>query len=262
MKLEHIQKLHPEGTERASVLMVHGACMGAWVWEDNFFLYFFEKGFNVHAISLRNHCGSAYNGKLRWTGIIDYVEDIREIIELIDKPLFIIGHSMGGFIMQHLFKKNPSNIKGIILLCSAPNNGLWGLIGRLSFQYPLMFLFSIFKMSWLPIIKNKDRLKTVMFSPSFPDDKINKIVARLQDESFLAFLEMVFLRLPSRKDPPVPLMVIGAENDYLVSEKETRKMAISYGVAPVIIKGASHCLMLETGWEYTADLINEFFLLH
>ena len=32
--------------------------MGAWCWSDNFLPWFAEQGYDVHAISLRNHAGS------------------------------------------------------------------------------------------------------------------------------------------------------------------------------------------------------------
>ena len=262
MKLERIQKQHPPKTEKGTVLLVHGACLGAWYWSDNFIPNFFEKGYNVIALNLRNHGRSENNGKLRFTSVMDYVEDVRQIVYKIDGPVFIVGHSMGGFVLQHYLKTISDNIKGIVLLCSVPSHGLWGLVGRLLVDYPFHFLHSFFSMSWLPIIKNKTRLKRVMFSSNFPDEKMGAIVNSIQDESFLAFLEMVFLRLPPQKKSPVPIMVVGAEKDYLISENDTRKMAATFAVDPLIIKDASHCFIMEEGWESTAENISQFFDQH
>lgn len=262
MKLACIQKLHPPKTEKGTVLLVHGACLGAWCWQDNFIPYFFEKEYNVVALNLRNHGRSENNGKLRFTSIIGYVEDVKQIVHKIDGPVFIVGHSMGGFVLQHYFKTLSDNVKGIVLLCAVPSHGLWGLVVKLLTDYPIQFVQSFFSMSWLPIIKNNTRLKRVMFSPNFPDEKISKIVDSVQDESFLAFLEMVFLRLPFQKISPVPIMVVGAEKDYLISESDTRKMAANFGIEPLIIEDASHCFMMEDGWESTAEKISQFFDQH
>lgn len=262
MKLACIQKLYPPRTEKGTVLLVHGACLGAWCWQDNFIPYFFEKEYNVVALNLRNHGRSENNGELRFTSVKEYIEDVKQIVHEIDGPVFIIGHSMGGFILQHYFKTLSDNVKGIVLLCSVPSHGLWGLVGRLLINYPFKFLHSIFSMSWLPIIKNKTRLKRVMFSPNFPDEKMDAIVNTIQEESFLVFLEMVFLRLPPKKKSPVPIMVIGAEKDYLISENDTRKMAANFGIEPLIIEDASHCFMMEDGWESTAERVSQFFDQH
>ena len=84
----------------------------------------------------------------------------------------------------------------------------------------------------------------------------------MQKESFLAFLQMVFLKLPSVRKLPIPTFIIGAEKDYLVSEADTKRMARFYGLNPYIIPEASHCFMLESGWQQVADKINVFFQEH
>lgn len=57
-------------------------------------------------------------------------------------------------------------------------------------------------------------------------------------------------------------MIVGAEKDYLVTEQDTRRMARFYGVDPYIIPSASHCFMLETGWETVAENISAFLAGH
>ena len=258
MKLELIKKLQPEGTEKGNILFIHGACMAAWVWEKNFMPYFFDQGYNVFAVSLRNHGASENNDQLRWTSVLDYVKDIEQVIHEIGKPVFLVGHSMGGFISQHYIHQTTANIKGVVLLCSAPSHGSWSLAGRLLQKAPLRFMISTFGFSWLPIMKNRKLLKSVMFSPDFPDERMPSLASQLQEESFLAFLEMLFWRLPKVKKSTVPVMIVGAENDFLVSMKDTVRMAVSYGVEPLLIENASHCFMLEPEWENTADKINYF----
>ena len=81
----------------------------------------------------------------------------------------------------------------------------------------------------------------------------------MQEESFLAFLEMAFLRLPKINSSPVPMMVVGAENDYLISEQSIKKMAAYFQVEPLIIKDAAHCFMFEPGWEKVAEKTADFF---
>jgi pimeloyl-ACP methyl ester carboxylesterase len=261
MKLEILDQQHQAST-KGSIVFIHGACMGAWVWKDNFLPYFFYKGYNTFAVSLRNHGASENNGKLRWTSIKEYVEDLTQVIDSIDGPIYLVGHSMGGFTIQHYMQKPSSKVKAAALLCSVPNTGLWKLVVRLLVDFPLKFLMANMSLSWLPIVKDKKELKKLMFSKDYPIENMDSILKNLQDESFLAFLEMVFLRLPRKFQLKTPLMVVGAEKDYLVSETDTRKMGKHYNVEPIIIPNASHCFMLEEGWVFTAEKINQFFALH
>lgn len=258
MSLELISKQHAAPTGKPAIVLLHGACMGAWVWQGNFFDFFYASGFDVYALSLSHHAGSKGNGKLKWTSISTYVNDLSSVVDKINGPVFLIGHSMGGFTIQHYLQSPSKHVVGAALLCSAPSHGLWQLIGKLILHYPLHFMQSLIEMSWLPVMKNKKRLQRVMFRRDFPDDKMNVVMSSLQDESFLAFLEMVFLKLPALKKMPVPVLLIGAEKDYLITVSDTKRMASRYGLTPQIVPGASHCLMFETGWEDVATSIRKF----
>lgn len=258
MFLEIISKKQPQVNNKPSILLIHGACMGAWVWQGNFMDFFYEKGFSVYALSLSHHGKSKGSGKLRWSSISKYVDDLDKAVQTIEGPVFLIGHSMGGFTIQHYLQSPAKNIVGAALLCSAPSHGLWHLMGKLVLHYPFHFVQSVLQMSWLPVMKNKKRLQRVMFREDVPPQKMNEVISLLQDESFLAFLEMGFLKLPKIKQLPVPVLIIGAENDYLISVADTRRMARHYGLSSHIVQGASHCLMLETGWEEVAEDIRKF----
>jgi pimeloyl-ACP methyl ester carboxylesterase len=157
MKLEIIQQ--QQASNNGTIVFIHGACMGAWVWKDNFLPYFFDKGFNTVAISLRNHGSSENNGKLRWTSIKEYVDDLTQVVDSIDGPIYLVGHSMGGFTVQHYLEKPSSKVKAAVLLCSVPNTGLWKLVARLLVDFPFRFLIANVSLSWLPIVKDKIGLK-------------------------------------------------------------------------------------------------------
>lgn len=259
MNLEHIKQLHHDGLKRTNVLLVHGACMGAWVWQENLSPFFFNKGFHVHAISLRDHGASSKSSSMRNISVLDYANDLRNIINEIEGEIFVIGHSMGGFIIQHYLFDCSSKVRAVVMLCPVPRTGLWQFIPKLIWHYPYHFLLGTLNMSWLPIIKHEKRLKKLMFSESFPNDKMKAVTEAMQEESFLAFLEMAFLRLPKIKSLPVPVMIVAAEKDFLISLPSIRKMAAYFQVEPLIIKDAAHCFMFEPGWEKVAEKVADFF---
>lgn len=79
-------------------------------------LYFYEKGFNVYMGDLLGH-GLSDGLRVFVNSADDYIEDVNFFISRVEnnKPTFILGHSMGGFIALHYGVKchNPK-IKGLI----------------------------------------------------------------------------------------------------------------------------------------------------
>ncbi len=69
-----------------------------------------------------------------------------------------------------------------------------------------------------------------MFSASTPDKQVNTYQQRLEDESYLAFLGMLALDLVKTKHVNrVPMLVLGAEDDAIVSQRQIRRTAAVYG---------------------------------
>ena len=117
-KLKLIKKTTP-GNTHPPIVFVHGICHGAWCWE-NYIEYFCGKGYDCYAFSLRGHWGSypAWNAT-----ISDYVSDLDQIISYIpNKKPVVVGHSMGGAIVQKYLELYPDKLSGIVLLASVPRN--------------------------------------------------------------------------------------------------------------------------------------------
>lgn len=243
------------GNPKGSVLLLHGACMGAWCWSDNLLPWFAARGYDSYAMSLRNHGNSPDKGRLVFRRISEYVEDLGNTVKKLRGPVHVIGHSMGGFTLQHYLANPDENLGKAILLCSAPPHGSWKLVGDLATQHPILFAKSNLLMSWLPIIGNKANARKVMFSANCPDERIDFAMRHLKDESFLAFLDMLVLDLPKPAAAKRKPVIVGAEKDFLVPLSETVRTARAYGVEPYIIQDASHNFFLEAGWEPTAEVI-------
>lgn len=59
--------------------------------------WFAERGWPVHAISLRGHGGSEGHEMLGQWGVDHYVADVMQVIDEIGEAPVLIGHSMGRF---------------------------------------------------------------------------------------------------------------------------------------------------------------------
>ena len=99
-KLEVISRQPSEPRDAPPILFVHGAWHGAWCWDEHFLDYFSEKGFAAHALSLRGHGSSEGRERLRRVRLRDFLEDVAAVAELLPAPPILVGHSMGGFVIQ------------------------------------------------------------------------------------------------------------------------------------------------------------------
>jgi pimeloyl-ACP methyl ester carboxylesterase len=232
--------------------------MGAWCWTDNFLPWFAKQGYDSYAMSLRNHGNSPDKGKLVFRRVKEYVKDLGNTVEKLKGPVHIIGHSMGGFTLQH-YLANPSEKLGkAVLLCAAPPHGSWKLVGSLVREHPFLFAKGNLLMSWLPVLGDRANARKIMFSANCPDERLEYAMRHLKDESFMVFLDMILLDLPKPAAAKRKPIIVGAEKDFLVPLKDTLTMAKAYGVEPYIIPDASHNFFLEPGWEKTAEVVLHF----
>ena len=86
---------------RHPVLMVHGAFHGWWAYA-RWLTWFATLGVPAYALSVRNHEGSRVLSadEYRQTGIEHYVDDIATVLDWIGEPAVLIGHSLGGLMVQ------------------------------------------------------------------------------------------------------------------------------------------------------------------
>ena len=97
---------------REILLFIHGAGGGQFTWVYQ--KVFFEKQFNPIIIELPGHGESGAEGEKEIGKYAEQVFDFLKILNLM--KVFLIGHSMGGAIVQTLALRHPEVIKGIVLV--------------------------------------------------------------------------------------------------------------------------------------------------
>lgn len=252
-KLEVISKLPSLARAAPPLLFVHGAWHGAWCWDEFFLDYFAANGFAAHAVSLRGHGGSDGRQKLRFSRIRDYVADVAKVAAALGTAPILIGHSMGGFVVQKYLQDRVA--PAAILLASVPPTGSWRTLARTARAFPIEVLKGSMTLSLWPVISAADRARRLLFSPSIPDDQAARHHRRLQDESWLAYMDSVVLDLVDARRIATPMIVMGASNDALVHPGDVHAAARAYGVNAKIFDGMAHDMMLERGWRNVADEI-------
>lgn len=233
-----------------SLLFVHGAWHGAWCWDAHFLSYFSGHGYRAHALSLRGHGESP--GRLRGASIADYVADVLEVAKTLPAPPVLIGHSLGGFVVQKYLERHPA--RGALLLASAPPTGMLGAALRIARRHPARFAAMNLKQSLYPLVSEPERAREYLFSAAMPDDALLAYQKRLGDESYRAFLDMLLTRChPERVK--VSVAVLGAGEDALFTPKEVWATARAYDTVPTLFPDMAHDMMLEPGWRDVADFI-------
>src|SRR5512142_1491827 len=130
MKLEIISK-YPSGDMRPTpLLFVHGALHGAWCWDVHFLDYFAQHGYAAHAVNLRGHGNSEGRESLRWARIADFVEDVANAVQQLPAPPVLIGHSMGGFIIEKYLEDHSA--PAAVLLTSPSPAGMLPTVLRVA----------------------------------------------------------------------------------------------------------------------------------
>ncbi len=257
MQLEIRSKLPESDPHATPLLFVHGAWHDAWCWVEHFLPYFAQHGYISYALDLRGHGKSDGHDRLRWTTIADYVLDIEQVASQLERPPVLIGHSMGGLVVQKYLEKQPA--LAAVLLAPVPPSGVLRTTLSIAARHPLAFLKANLTLGLYPIIGTPTLTREAFFSPEMPEEKVQAYFALMQNESYRAFLDMMLFSLPRPKRIKTPMLVLGGGRDRIFTPKECKATARAYGTQAEIFPTMAHDLMLEEGWQAVADRILAWF---
>jgi len=254
MRLEMISKEPTaENARPTPLLFVHGYFIGSWGWTEHFLDYFASRGYSAHALSLRGHGQSEGREGLRWIRLADYVDDVAQVVAQLPASPVLIGHSYGGAIIQKYLETRTA--PAAVLLASLPPQGFLRTALRLTWRHPLAALRVNLTLSLYPVVSTPALARDLLFSASMSDDKVRDYQARMTDESFRGYLDILFLNLPKPKRVTTPMLVMGAANDKCFLPSQVEATARAYHTPAVIFPNMAHGMMLEQGWESVARRI-------
>lgn len=263
--LELISYTHGNGNPAMPpLLFVHGAWHGAWCWDVHFLPWFFEKGYSVYALSLGNHGNSSGSKPLWHTGIADYVQDVETVIAQLGAPPVVIGHSMGGFVVQKLLEREKLPLAGVVLMASVPHFGAWKIVLKLAGIYPLRFVKANLTLSLYGFVNTAELVKRHFFSENMPMEELRIFSEQMQDESYRVMWDLMAFQLPHPrgiKQLP-PMLVLGAEHDFIVPVNDVKKTARAYRTEAVILPDLAHDMMLDRNWQAAALLLSKWLATH
>ena len=251
--LEVISRLPaPRKAKPTPLLFVHGAYTAAWCWQEHFLDFFAAAGYASHAVSLSGHGASRGRQDLDSFSILDYAKDVREVAKTLSTPPVLIGHSMGGFVVQKYLERHSA--PGAVLMCSVPPQGLMASAVSLMFSKPSLMndLNSMMGGSGASI----DTLRDALFAQPVAVDDLERFSRMSQRESHRAVWDMTLFSLPHpSRIRDTPLLIQGAEFDHLIPVSLVEMTARSLGTEATIYPGMGHGLMLERDWKKPAQQI-------
>ena len=241
-------------TAPAAVVFVHGTGHAAWCWEK-FAAYFSAAGYATYAISLRGHGGSAGAEQLRSTPVSDYVADLQSVVEPLNTPPILIGHSLGGLVVMRYLQQ--FSAAAAVLLAPAPVTGMLRANWQIGFRRPFALLRCLLKRDFAAFYHSPALTHELLFRSSTPREEVEAVHRRIGGESFRAATEMLF-PLRGRRSLNCPVLVVSGTKDKVVPLRHAMKTADALGATMNTVAGAAHELMLDRDCEMVAATIAEW----
>jgi pimeloyl-ACP methyl ester carboxylesterase len=255
LTLEHVIVRPQQRRYAVPLLLLHGAWHGAWCWRDAM-AGLAERGFEVHAISMRGHGESATPRSFNLCSLHDYLRDLTTAVDSIHPRPAVVGHSMGGLVLQLYLQE--LRLPRAVLLCSIPASGIAGFMLRWLRRHPLATLRALAGLRLRGLVGSPALAREALFRPEIAPQELERHTLRLGDESYRAGVEALLTVRPNPARNETPLLVVAAERDQIFMVDEQRALADAYGAEFVLIPDAAHDLMLDPAWPLVADAIERF----
>lgn len=214
------------------VVMIPGACCGAWLWED-WAEAFEDAGYSVHTPELRHHGATAGGGadpRLAGTSLSHYAGDLEALIAGLPAPPVLIGHSMGGLLAQILAARR--RLRAAVLITPAAP---WGILpnsrAEIAAAMGLMSLGPFWTQAIPPVweVARENSLRQL------DEDTARDIFERFVPESGQALFEILFWMLDTNRASYVaplrvdcPVLAIAGEEDLVIAPDTVRAVAERY----------------------------------
>jgi len=101
----------PHIADQPTLLLIHGAWQGAWVWEA-FQAEMARRGWPSHAVDLP---GNGHDDTpAKDVNLARYVAHVTDWIDAHDGPVVVVGHSGGGVVASQVAEARPERVKALV----------------------------------------------------------------------------------------------------------------------------------------------------
>ena len=255
----YIESWLPERrSRRKPLLLVHGELGGSWVWE-RYLGYFAGRGWEGHALNLRNHHWSqtADPAELSFES---FVLDVAAANDRLGPNLVVVGHGMGGLLAVKAAERHA--VSGLVLI--APE--LPGDVRSPTPSHEIRVVPELFGPSLIGWATLPEKLQRDHRDLSLADVlRIQHLMGQKPHESGRARRTMLRgVKVDRAKLPDVPRLVIGGGIDRVVPVADAERLATWLEAEFEPFGAHSHygLILGEEGYTQVADAIRGFLELH
>ena len=255
----YIESWLPERrSRRKPLLFVHGELGGSWLWE-RFLGYFAGRGWEGHALNLRNHFWSQTADPAELS-FATYVEDVAASMRRLGPGVVVIGHGMGGLLALKAAER--AELGGLVLLSPEAPAGLRTAPQPHELrEIPEVYGKGLIGWETLPEKLQRDHRDLTIADVL----RIQHLLGQKPHESGAAKRAVLRGVVVDREAvQAIPRLVIGAGLDHYVPEPTTERVAEWLGAEYEPFGAHSHfgLILGETGYQQVAEAIRAFLEAH
>jgi pimeloyl-ACP methyl ester carboxylesterase len=255
----YIESWLPERrSRRKPLLFIHGELGGSWAWE-RFLGYFAGRGWEGHALNLRNHYWSdpADPAELSFESFVD---DVGAAIDRLGSSVVVVGHGMGALLAMKAAERHP--VSGLVLIApELPGDVREPTEPHRIREVPELFGPSLLGWATLPEKLQRDRPDLTLADVL----RVQHLMGQKPHESGRARRTMLRgVKIDPAKLADVPQLVIGGGIDRVVSLDSAERLATWLGSEFEPFGAHSHygLILGEEGHTQVADAIRGFLEAH
>ena len=245
-----------------NIVLIHGTWCDGTVWGE--FVDELEKlGLKVYTPTLRYHelPYKEVKEKVARVSLDEFTDDIVELIETLDEPPIVLGHSLGGLLAQKVAMR--TKVKGLVLMGTAPAAGIFAFYPSMVICFYKHFLrWGFWKKSMPPY---KHAFYDYCMNNQDEADKEREF-SKLVPESGFTYFQMALPFLDKQKGAYIdfekvsePVLVITGSEDKMVHPNIARATAKRYENATLnIIEGSDHMYEAPKYRRNTIEVIEEW----
>ncbi|WP_438482418.1 alpha/beta hydrolase [Oleiharenicola lentus] len=258
-----------------TIVLIHGLWMTPQSW-DNFRSRFEQRGYRVFTPAWPRLAGSVAEARLNPSaldglGLREIADHYEKFIRTLDEAPILVGHSMGGLVVQMLLDRGvgaagvaiePGTPKGILRLPLTTLRSAFKILANpFNFNRTPAFSFEQFRYAFANNMSEADA------RVAYDRDVIPGPARPLFEVATANFNPWTPNRVNFKKADRAPLLFIAGSDDHIVppaAVKDTfKKHAASPGITDYKeFAGRSHLIAGQRGWEEVADYALDWTQLH
>ena len=233
---------------RATVVLVHGPCLGPWIWDERVIPHLEGLGLRCFAPDLHEAWPQPdWGPSVARLPLARYVERLHAMLAPLRGPVILVGHSMGARIVEGLIARGAHD--GAVLVSPTPPEGLEEPARRLALRHPGALAGALaarrpLRLFGEPGRPDPDRVREWLLGPRADAALVARTAAALRDEPFAACRDWLRPGAPPDRDIGVPVLAISGRDDPLVTPAALRHTAAAWNAVGHVIPHAGHCPML------------------